>query len=164
MTLPTPAVPLARIGSDAPELIIPSAPPLTLVREAAPAIPRAGWIPLVSSALIVVTSFFAEPTLSDSLTGKVAAGAALKLSLAYKALAPLCDTLDTIAQFSQRQHAAFLVTYALAFSLWRALRKPSPAPFSLAARRELASAVMGLGRCCPSTSLARWCRDRPRIS
>ena len=145
MTPRTPAVPLARIGSDAPQLTIPSAPPLTLVREAAPAIPRAGWIPLVSTALIVVTSFFAEPTLSDSMTGKVAAGAALKLSLAYKALAPLCDTLDTISQFSQRQHAAFLVTYVLAFSVWRALRRNSPAPFRRAARRELAAAIIGLG-------------------
>lgn len=145
MTVPTPGVPLARIGSDAPELIIPSAPPLTLVREAAPPISRASWIPIVGTALVVVTSFFAEPTLSDSLTGKASAGAALKLSLAYKALAPLSDTLDTIALFSQRQHAAFLTTFALAFSLWRLLRKRSTSPLRTRIGRELTAAAIGLG-------------------
>ncbi len=144
MTVPTPAVPLARIGSDAPELLIPSAPPLTLVRTAAPAIPRAGWIPIISTALVVATSFFAEPTLSDSLTGRVAAGAALKLSLAYQALAPLCDTLDTISLFSQRQHAAFLITCMLAFSLWRVMRKRTPCTLSTSLRCELAAAAKGL--------------------
>lgn len=144
MTPPTPAVPLARIGSDAPELLIPSAPPLTLVRAAAPAIPRTGWIPIVGSAFVIVASFVAEPTLSDSLTGKVAAGAALKLSFAYKALAPLCDTLDTISLFSQRQHAAFLITCALAFLFWRVLRKRTPCRFSTSLRCEFAAAAKGL--------------------
>lgn len=144
MTPPTPAIPLARIGSDAPELLIPSAPPLTLVRDRAPAIPRGGWIPIVGSALVVASSFFAAPALSDSLTGKVATGAALRLTLAYKALAPLTDTLDTISLFSQRQHAAFLLTCAIAFSLWRALRKRTPCALGTSLRCELAAAAKGL--------------------
>jgi hypothetical protein len=144
VTVPTPAVPLAIIGSDAPELILPSAPPLVLVRAAAPAIPRAGWLPIVGSAFVVATAFFAEPALTDSMTGKVAAGAALKISFAYKALAPLCDTLDTISLFSQRQHAAFLITYALAFSLWRVLRKRTPCSLGSSLRCEVAGALKGL--------------------
>jgi hypothetical protein len=124
--------------------MIPSAPPLALIRHAAPAIPRAGWIPIVGSALIVAAAFFAEPALTDSMSGKVAAGAALKISFAYKALAPLCDTLDTIALFSQRQHAAFLITFVLAFSLWRVLRKRIPCSLGTSLRCELAAAVKGL--------------------
>jgi hypothetical protein len=144
VTTPTPTVPLARIGSDAAELLIPAPVPLTLVRENAPAIPRALWTPLVGSALVVVASFFTEPLLTDSLTGRVAAGAALRISPAYKALAPLCDTLDTISLFSQRQHAAFLITCLLAFVAWRVLRKRSPASLRRSVRREISAAAIAL--------------------
>ena len=123
---------------------MPAAPPLTLVRESAPAIPRALWVPLVGSALVVAASFFGEPELTDSLSGRVAAGAALKTSLAYKVLAPLCDTLDTISLFSQRQHAAFLATFVLAFLFWRLLRKRSRAPIQKILRGEVSAACKAL--------------------
>lgn len=144
MTTPTPTVPLARIGSDATDLLIPAAPPLTLVRESAPPIPRALWMPLLGSAVVVAASFFAEPQLTDSLSGRVAAGAALRISVAYKALAPLCNTLDTISLFSQRQHAAFLATFLLAFCLWRLLRGRPPARMKRTLRAEVTAAGKAL--------------------
>ena len=144
MTTPTPTVPLARIGSDAAELLIPAPAPLTLVRENAPAIPRALWMPLAGSALVLGASFFTEPLLTDSLSGRLAAGAALSTSLGYKALAPLCDTLDTISLFSQRQHAAFLITCLLAFVVWRVLRKRPPASMRRSVGREISAAAMAL--------------------
>jgi hypothetical protein len=136
VTTPTPTVPLARIGSDAQELLLPASPPLTLVRETAPAIPRAAWFPIMSSALGILASFFAEAPLTNSLTGKVAIGAELKIPLAYKIFAPVCDTLDTIAIFSQRQHIAFLLTYALAFFFWRTMRRSRPLSLRASMRRE----------------------------
>jgi hypothetical protein len=145
VTTPTPTVPLARIGSDAQELLLPPPAPLTLVREAAPAIPRAPWIPIVGSALVLLASFFSEAPLTDSLSGKVAIGAQLKISLIYKILAPLCDTLDTISLFSQRQHGAFLLTYVLAFALWRTMRARQPAGFRKSMRRELRATAIALG-------------------
>ena len=144
VTTPTPTVPLARIGSEAPELVIPAPVPLTLVREHAPAISRALWMPVVGSALLVAASFFPQPLLTDSLSGRVAAGAALKISLAYRALAPLCDTLDTISLFSQRQHAAFLITCLLAFVVWRVLRKRSAVPLRKSVRREISAACIAI--------------------
>lgn len=144
MTTPTPTISIARIGSDAQELVLPVPAPLTLVRDTAPAIPRAPWIPLVSSALVIVASFFAETPLTDSLSGNAAVDAALKLSTTYKVLAPICDTLDTISIFSQRQHAAFLLTYALAFVLWRTLRRREPLSLRASLRRESAAAVKAL--------------------
>jgi hypothetical protein len=99
---------------------------------------------LAGSALVVGASFFTEPLLTDSLSGRLAAGAALRISLAYKALAPLCDTLDTISLFSQRQHAAFLITCLLAFVVWRVLRKRTPASLRRSVRREISAAAIAL--------------------
>jgi len=99
---------------------------------------------VIGSAFVVTAAFVAEPVLTDSMSGKVAAGASLKLPLAYKLLAPICDTLDTISLFSQRQHAAFLITWVVAFSLWRLLRKTSPRPVKARIRNELAAAAKGL--------------------
>lgn len=140
----TPIVPLARIGSEAPELLIQTAPSLALVRETTTAAPRPWLTPLFASALVVVASFFASPTLTDSLSGKAAAGAALKLSPGYKVLAPICDTLDQIALFSQRQHVAFLITCVLAFSFWRLLRPRNAKSTRARIRAELIAAARGL--------------------
>ena len=82
--------------------------------------------------------------LTDSLSGRLAAGAALKISVAYKVLAPLCDTLDTISLFSQRQHAAFLITCLLAFFTWRLLRKRAPASLRRSVRREISATGIAL--------------------
>ena len=102
------------------------------------------WLPIASTALIVAASFFPEAALTDSLTGKVAIGATLKLSTAYRILAPICNTLDTISLFSQRQHGAFLLTYALAFLLWRTMRKRRPLKLRRAMRREARAAAAAL--------------------
>lgn len=120
MTIPTPTIPLVTVGSEAAELLAP-APQLTLVRDEPAEGISSRWIPFVCSALVVGASFYAAPALTDSLTGKPAAAAALNLSLAYKVLAPICDTLDTISLFSLGQHVAFLLTYAVAFALWRVI-------------------------------------------
>ena len=121
VTLPTPTVPLARIGSDATESA--DAPrPLALVRETS-ARTTSRWIPVAGSALVFGASLFAAPALTDSLTGKTSADAVLSLSVWYQGLAPICDALDTISMFSQAQHLAFLLTYALVFVAWRLIRR-----------------------------------------
>ncbi|HJP85191.1 MAG TPA: hypothetical protein VJ852_04335 [Gemmatimonadaceae bacterium] len=119
MTIPTPSVPLA-IGPEAAELLAP-VPQLTLVRDEAGERLNSCWIPAVCSALVIGAYFLAAPGLTDSLTGK-AAEATLKLSPGYKALAPICDTLDTISLFSLGQHVAFLLTCALGVAAWRVIR------------------------------------------
>jgi hypothetical protein len=96
-------------------------------------------IPIVASALIVSASFFSAPILTDSLNGKAAADATLRLSLGYKLLAPICDTLDTISLFSQRQHLAFLITCLLVYISWRILRVHRRGIGSVRLRPELAA-------------------------
>ena len=140
VTIPTPTVPIARIGSDAAELLAP-VPSLTLVREIPAERINLRWIPVVCSALVIGASFFAAAPLTESLTGKAAAGALLKLSLAYKALAPICDSLDTISLFSQGQHLAFLITFALTFVAWRVIRQRRN---STVLRNELVAAAQAL--------------------
>lgn len=103
------------------ELFAP-APQLTLVVDERAEQISPHWIPIVGSALVVGASFFAVPALTDSLTGKPLADATLSLSLAYKALAPVCDVLDAISLFSLAQHLAFLLTSALGFAAWRVIR------------------------------------------
>lgn len=78
------------------------------------------------SALILATSLFAFPALTDAATGARVGDARLVMSGWYVALAPLCNTLDALSMFSGRQHFAFFATSAISYALWRRLRLTAP--------------------------------------
>jgi hypothetical protein len=75
------------------------------------------------SAIVLGASLFAMPALTDAANGAAARDAHLVMPIPYLALAPICDALDTISLFSQRQHFAFLATCALCFVAWRVMRR-----------------------------------------
>ena len=68
---------------------------------------------------------FATDPLTDPSTGAVITDAKLSLPFLYKVFAPICDTLDTLSLFSERQHVAFIATCAVLYAIWRwRCRKP----------------------------------------
>jgi hypothetical protein len=144
VTVPTPNLPIARIGSEAPEFPGRPAPSLTLVGDTPGHQRGRGSIPLFCSALIIGTSFFATPALTNGSTGEAASGATLNLSFAYYVLAPICDTLDTLSLFSQGQHLAFVLTFAVLFASWRVVRRQQPTN-RRGARDEVVAGCKALG-------------------
>ena len=83
---------------------------------------------------------FPAPVLTDSLSGQRVSGAALSLSLGYRILAPICDTLDTISMFSLGQHIAFGITCVAVYALWRLVRERENASLFACTRCEIAAA------------------------
>ena len=83
---------------------------------------------------------FAAPALSDSLSGQRVSDAALSLSLGYRILAPICDTLDTISMFSLGQHVAFALTCVVLYIVWRFVRDREHVSVFACTRCEIAAA------------------------
>jgi len=75
------------------------------------------------SALVAGAALFATSPLTDATTGAAVRDAHLRLPFWYAVLAPVCDALDAISLFSQRQHFAFLGTCALFYAMWRWWRR-----------------------------------------
>lgn len=99
-------------------------PALRLVEAAEAQHLSVPWAPVLLSALVLCAALSAAPTLT-SLTGEAAPGARLALPAWYVALAPVCDSLDMMSLFSQRQHFAFLLTCAVVYVTWRLCRRKS---------------------------------------
>ena len=112
---------LARIGAltRARAVPTPDIPQLHVLHEGREERDRIPWAPVVMSAIVLGTSLFAASPLTDAATGAATPGARLALSFSYLILAPICDVLDTLSMFSQRQHLAFLATCALLYAAWR---------------------------------------------
>lgn len=95
------------------------APRLELLREP----PREpGRVPLILVAVstaILGSSLFATAPLNDAATGTAAGDARLALPFLYEVFAPICDTLDALSLFSERQHVAFIATCALVYTIFR---------------------------------------------
>ena len=83
---------------------------------------------------------FAAPALTDSLSSQPVDGAALSLSLGYRVLAPICDTLDTISMFSLGQHIAFGITCIALYTVWRFVRDRESASLFACTRCEIGAA------------------------
>lgn len=78
---------------------------------------------LVASVAIIGSSLFASQPLTDALTGIAISDGKLALPFLYQILAPICDTLDTLSLFSQRQHVALIVTAAVCWAAFRWSRR-----------------------------------------
>lgn len=89
-----------------------SADRLRLLRR----VPR---IPLLLTALILLSAVFAVPAIRDAATLRPVEEARLDIPALYLALSPLFDTLDTLTLLSVRQHVALLVSALALFVLWR---------------------------------------------
>jgi len=76
-------------------------------------------LPLLVSALVLLTALFAQSPLRDAATRTDAAGARLALSGAYLLIAPFCALLDMQALLTIPQHIAVLATLLTGFVVWR---------------------------------------------
>ncbi|MBV9110782.1 MAG: PHP domain-containing protein [Gemmatimonadetes bacterium] len=70
-------------------------------------------------AVILAGAAFPASAVVDAVSGAAPSGARLSLPASYVALAPLSDLLDTLSLFTVPQHAAFVVTVALAYVVIR---------------------------------------------
>jgi hypothetical protein len=104
-------------------------------------VPRA---PLLLSVAIVGSSLFATAPLTDAISGAPSSDARLALPFLYKVFAPICDTLDTLSLFSERQHIAFITTFALLYAIFRWRRRTPPAPGSSRVWKEWLLAIAAL--------------------
>ncbi|HST08093.1 MAG TPA: hypothetical protein VLJ83_07965 [Gemmatimonadaceae bacterium] len=96
------------------------------------------------SLAIVGSSLFAAAPLTDVSTGAPVGDGALALPLLYKVFAPVCDTLDTLSLFSERQHIAFITTCALFYAVYRWRRRTAHATGWSRVGREFLLASLAL--------------------
>jgi hypothetical protein len=95
------------------------APRLELLREPFGRPRRVPWALVAISTMIVGSSLFATAPLTDASTGAPVSDGKLALPFLYKVFAPICDTLDTLSLFSERQHIAFIATCAVIYAVLR---------------------------------------------
>ena len=120
------------------------APRLELLQEPSGGAGRVPRALVVASAAIVGTSLFATAPLTDASTGVPISDGKLALPFLYKVFAPICDTLDTISLFSERQHLAFIATCALFYALFRWRSRTAGAGGWSRAGKECLLAAMAL--------------------
>ena len=72
---------------------------------------------------IVGSSLFPTAALTDAATGAAIRDGRLALPFLYRVFAPVCDTLDMLSLFSERQHIAFIATCALFYAILRWRRR-----------------------------------------
>ncbi len=99
------------------------------------------WATLVS-ALVLATALDAASPLRDAITRRAAVDVHLVRSLAYVALAPLSNVLDTLTLLSVPQIVALFATLALLYVAWRIARRWWARATT---RRELRLALRALG-------------------
>lgn len=95
------------------------APQLELLRDSSNEPSRLPRALVAISAAIVGSSLFPTAALTDAATGAAIPDGRLALPFLYRVFAPVCDTLDTLSLFSERQHIAFIATCALFYAVFR---------------------------------------------
>ena len=91
---------------------------------------------------ILGSSLFPTAPLTDALTGTAISDGKLALPVLYRVFAPICDTLDTLSLFSERQHIAFIATCALFYAIFRwRCRAPGATGWSRLGKESLLAAL-----------------------
>ena len=116
---------------------------LRLVRAREATRHRVPWTPVLLTALVLAAALSSAPALTTT-SGEGVEGATLALSSWYLVLSPICDSLDMLSLFSQRQHFAFLVTCAAIYAVWRMCRRSPGGTGWSAVWRECGLALVGL--------------------
>ena len=94
-------------------------PQLELLRDSSNEPRRVPRALVAITVAIVGSSLFPTAALTDAATGEAVRDSRLALPLLYRVFAPVCDTLDTLSLFSERQHIAFIATCALLYAIFR---------------------------------------------
>jgi hypothetical protein len=80
------------------------------------------FLPLTVTAVVLVTALFRVNPIRDAATLGPVPEARLEIPVSYLALGPILDVFDTITLLTVRQHVALVLTYLVAYALWRAWR------------------------------------------
>jgi predicted metal-dependent phosphoesterase TrpH len=76
-------------------------------------------VPVLITALVLGTAFFAQVPLRDAATHGDVSGMRLAISRKFSILAPFCTLLDMQALLTVPQHIALLVTLLVGYVVWR---------------------------------------------
>jgi hypothetical protein len=92
------------------------------------------WVPLVMTALVLLSGAFEVPPIRDAASLGPVVEARLELPSSYLAASPLFDVFETITLLTVAQHIALVLTGFLLYGTWRVHRAWSRRARSGAAR------------------------------